>query len=102
MSRRPGGRQVESKSSHNNMGDSMHMFTFPFATVYNTLASCSKDLDELNTLRGIPTLHDTIFSTNKLVKSTIVDSSSMRSLSPGVDIDGNIMNFCLAWYSDLL
>ena len=89
--------QVESKSSHNTTDNYVHMFTFPYATVANSLAFYSQGLDKLNNICGTPTFHNTILSTYKLVKSTIVDLSSVRSLSPEVDSDGNIMDFYLLW-----
>ena len=77
--------------------DGEHLFTFPFHTTDNSLTSCSHDLIELcGKLRD--EVHDNVIFLKTTVTDTIVvTTTSVRSLSPGDDINEDVMNFCLKW-----
>ena len=74
-----------------------HMFTFPFMTVDNSLHSSCTDLEEfLNHLQD-DDIHDAVYGQNNFAPSIIVDETSLRSLSPGCNMDNDMMDFGLSW-----
>jgi hypothetical protein len=77
--------------------DGEHLFTFPFTTIDNSLLCCGEGLKELNEHHINGVRHDAIFAKSMEVDSIIITTTSVRSLSPGLDIDEDIMNFCLKW-----
>jgi hypothetical protein len=77
--------------------DSEHLFTFPFETSDNSLHTCSEGLTELGSLRDRGLIHDGMYMKNNLTESTVINASSVKSTSPGDNIDGNVLDFCLSW-----
>ena len=74
-----------------------HMFTYPFRTVDNSLHSSCEGLDEFNHHSRTDGLNDTVHGTNNVASSIIIDKKSVSSVTPGHDLDDDMMNFCLSW-----
>ena len=88
-----------SKEYSSRGDDSEHLFTFPFVTSDNSLHTCSEGLTELDSLRDRGLIHDGMYMKNNLIESnfTVINASSVGSISPGANIDGNVLDFCLSW-----
>lgn len=74
-----------------------HMFTYPFRTVDNSLHSSCEGLDEFNHHSRTDGLNDAVHGTNNVASSIIIDEKSVSSVTPGHDLDDDMMNFCLSW-----
>ena len=74
-----------------------HMFTFPFTTVDNSLHSSCTDLKEFSNHLRDDDIHDAVYAQNNFAPSIIVDAKSVKSVSPGCDMDNDMMDFGLAW-----
>ena len=74
-----------------------HMFTYPFITVDNSLHQSCFDLPEFSQYTGPDGLNDAVYGRNDIASSIIIDGNSVSSVTPGRDMDDNIMNFCLSW-----
>lgn len=74
-----------------------HMFTYPFITVDNSLHQSCFGLPEFSHNTGPDGLNDAVYGRNDIASSIIIDGSSVSSVTPGRDMDDNIMNFCLSW-----
>ena len=74
-----------------------HMFTFPFATVDNSLHLSCEGLTELSHCSGTDSLHDAACGRDNIASSVIIDEASVSSVGPGHFIDDDMMNFCLSW-----
>ena len=74
-----------------------HMFTYPFKTVDNSLHQSSSDLPEFSHYTGQDGLNDAVYGKNDIASSIIIDGNSVSSVTPGSDMDDNIINFCLSW-----
>ena len=73
------------------------MFTYPFITVDNSLHQSCSGLPEFSCCSGPDGLNDAAYGRNDIASSIIIDGSSVSSVTPGHDMDDNIMNFCLSW-----
>ena len=74
-----------------------HMFTCPFRTVDNPLHHSCVGLLEFSHCMGTEGLNDAACGRNDVASSIIIDGSSFSSVTPGREMDDNIMNFCLSW-----
>ena len=74
-----------------------HMFTYPFKTIDNSLHQSSSDLPEFSHYTGQDGLNDAVYGKNDIASSIIIDGNSVSSVTPGSDMDDNIINFCLSW-----
>ena len=74
-----------------------HMFTFPFTTVDNSLHSSFTDLKEFSNHLRDNDIHDAVYGRNNFAPSIIVDENSVKSVSPGCDMDNDMMDFGLSW-----
>ena len=74
-----------------------HMFTFPFTTVDNSLHSSCTDLKEFSNHLQDDDIHDAVYGRNNFAPSIIVDENSVKSVSPGCDMDNDMMDFGLSW-----
>ena len=74
-----------------------HMFTYPFRTVDNSLHHSCVGLLEFSHHMGTEGLNDTACGTSNVAPSVIIDGKSISSVTPGHEMDDNIMNFCLSW-----
>ena len=77
--------------------DGEHLFTFPFATTDNSLISCSAGLKELNQHQAHGLGSDAVFVSYVKTHPMILTTVSVHSLSPGVEIDDDVLNLCLKW-----
>ena len=84
---------INNKQAH----DGEHLFTFPFHTTDNSLTSCSSGLIELGGQLGDRAHDDVIFQKSTATDTVVITTTSVRSLSPRVDINEDVMNFCLKW-----
>ena len=73
------------------------MFTYPFSTVDNSLHYSCIGLPEVSHYMGTESLNDAVYRTNDIASSIIVDGSSVSCVTSGLEMDDNIMNFCLSW-----
>ena len=73
------------------------MFTFPFMTVDNSLYSSCVDLEQFSNHLQNDDIHDAVYRQNNFAPSIIVDETSVRSLSPGCNMDEDVMDFGLSW-----
>ena len=74
-----------------------HMFTYPFRTVDNSLHHSCFGLLEFSHCMGTEGLSDAACGKNNVASSIIIDGNSVSSVTPGREMDDNIMNFCLSW-----
>ena len=74
-----------------------HMFTYPFRTVDNSLHRSCVGLPEFSHCTGTEGLNDAVYGKNNIASSIIIDENSISSVTPGHEMDDNIMNFCLSW-----
>ena len=74
-----------------------HMFTFPFTTVDNSLHSLCTNLKDFSNHLQDDDIHDAVYSQNKFAPSIIIDANSVKSVSPGCDMDNDMMDFGLSW-----
>ena len=74
-----------------------HMFTFPFTTVENSLHSSCKDVKEFSNNLRDNNIHDDVYAQNDFAPLIIIDAKSVKSVSPGCDIDNDMMDFGLTW-----
>lgn len=74
-----------------------NMFTFPFMTVDNSLYSSCVDLEQFSNHLQDDDIHDAVYRQNNFAPSIIVDETSVRSLSPGCNMDEDVMDFGLSW-----
>ena len=42
-------------------------------------------------------IHDAVYAQNNFAPSIIIDANSVKSVSPGCDMDNDMMDFGLAW-----
>jgi hypothetical protein len=61
------------------------------------LTSCSSGLIELGRQLDDRANDNIIFPKTTVTDSVVITTTSVRSLSPGVDINEDVMNFCLKW-----
>ena len=73
------------------------MFTYPFRTVDNSLHCSSEGLVEFNHHSGTDGLNDAVYGRNNIASSIIIVEKSVSSVTPGHDMDDDMMNFCLSW-----
>ena len=88
---------IYSNMNHAPGNDGEHLFTFPFATTDNSLVACSTGLKELNQHHAAGVGSDSIFASCVETHPIVLTTASVRSLSPGVDIDDDVLNLCLKW-----
>ena len=88
-------RPQRDERDHNGVHE--HMFTYPFITVDNSLHQSCSGLHEFSCCSGPDGLNDAAYGRNDIASSIIIDGSSVSSVTPGHDMDDNIMNFCLSW-----
>ena len=81
----------------NDKDDHEHMFTYPFRTVDNSLHWSSEGLSEFSHHSGTDSLNDAVYGRNNIASSIIIDEKSVSSVTPGHDMDDDMMNFCLSW-----
>ena len=74
-----------------------HMFTFPFTTVDNSLHSSCTNLKHFSNHLQDDDIHDAVYAQNNFAPSIIIDANSVKSVSPGCDMDNDMMDFGLAW-----
>ena len=77
--------------------DGEHLFTFPVHTTDNSLTSCSHGLIELGGQLHGQVHDDVIFPKTTVTDTVVITTTSIRSLSPGVDINEDTVNFFLKW-----
>ena len=73
------------------------MFTYPFGMVDNSLYHSCVGLPEFSHYTGAEGLNNTVYGRNNIVSTIIIDGNSVSSVTPGSDMDDNIMIFCLSW-----
>ncbi len=73
------------------------MFTYPFRTVDNSLHWSCKGLAEFSHHSGTDDFHDAVYGTNNISSSIIIDKKSFSSVTPGYDMDDDMMDFWLSW-----
>ncbi len=73
------------------------MFTYPFRTVDNSLHHSCVGLLEFSHYSGTEGLKNALYGRNNIALSIIIDENSVSSVTPGHDMDDNMMNFCLSW-----
>ena len=66
-------------------------------TVDNSLHLSCEGLAEFSHYSGTDGLHDAIYGRYNIASSIIIDETSVSSVTPGHDLNGDIMNFCLSW-----
>ena len=93
VSRRHGFEEVDRDDNDGHE----HMFTYPFKTVDNSLHHSCVGLLEFSHYMGTDGLNDAIYGTNNIASSIIIDRNSISSITPGHEMDDNIINFCLSW-----
>jgi hypothetical protein len=81
----------------NDKDDHEHMFTYPFRTVDNSLHCSCKGFSEFSHYSGTEGLNDAVYGRNNIASSIIIDENSVSSVTPGHDMDDEMMNFCLSW-----
>ncbi len=81
----------------NDRDEHEHMFTYPFRTVDNSLHWSCDGLDEFSYHSGTDGLHDAIYGKNNIASSIIIDKKSVRSVTPGHNMDNDMINFFLSW-----
>lgn len=74
-----------------------HLFTFPFVTSDNSLLNCSEESSLFNIHGNEGNQDDSLFLDSNEPCPIVITSASMESLSPGNDIDEDVLNFCLNW-----
>ena len=74
-----------------------HMFTYSFRTVDNSLHHSCVGLPELSHYTGTEGLNNAVYGRNNISSSIIIDGNSVSSVTPGHEMDNNIMIFCLSW-----
>ena len=74
-----------------------HMFTHPFRTVDNSLHQSCVGLLEFSHCMEPECLNDAVHGTNDVALSAITDGNSISSVTPGREVDDNIINFCVSW-----
>ena len=74
-----------------------HMFTCPFRTVDNSLHHLCAGLLEFSHCVGAEGLNDALHGTNDIASSIIIGGHFVSSVTPGREVDDNIMNLCLSW-----
>ena len=93
VSRRHGFEEVD--RDDNDVHE--HMFTHPFKTVDNSLHHSCDGLPEFSHYTGTEGLNDAVYGKNNMASSIIIDEHSISSVTPGHEMDDNIINFCLSW-----
>ena len=73
------------------------MFTYPFRTVDNSLQWSCEDFVEFSHNSGTDGLNDAVHGRNKIASSIIIDKKSVSSITPGHEMDNDMINFCLSW-----
>ena len=73
------------------------MFTYPFRAVDNSLYHSCVGLTEFSHYMGTEGLNDAVYGRNNIASSIIIDGNSVGSVTPGREMDDNIMDFCLSW-----
>ena len=78
-------------------GGEEHLFTFPFSTNDNSLISCAEGLVEFNEHRIEGEHHDVSLANRMEMEPIVVTTTSIKSLSPGISMNEDILNFCIKW-----
>ena len=73
------------------------MITFPFTTVDNSLHSSCTNLKDFSNHLQDDDIHDAVYAQNNFAPSIIIDANSVKSVSPGCDMDNDMMDLGLAW-----
>ena len=81
----------------NDKDEHEHMFTYPFRTMDNSLHSSCKGLAEFCHHSEANGLNDAVHGRNNIASSIIIDEKSVSSVTPGHDMDDDMMNFCRSW-----
>ena len=74
------------------------MFTFPFTTVDNSLHFSCTSLKWFSNHPQDNDIHYAVYVQNNFAPSIIMDAKSVKSVSPGCDMDNDMMDFGLAWW----
>ena len=90
-------QQVSNNFTHCDYREEDHLFTYPFTTSDNSLHSCSDGLSEFSELRKKSVFPDAVYVKENLVRRTVIDATSVRSLAPGQNVTEDVMDFCLSW-----
>ena len=93
ISRGNGFEKVD--KDHNHVHE--HMFTYPFKTVDNSLHHACVGLTTFSHYMGTEGLNDAVYGKNNIASSITIDGNSVGSVTPGREMDDNIMDFCLSW-----
>ena len=80
-----------------NASGSEHLFTYPFLTTDNSLIQCLDGLAQLGQHHSAQEEDHVLNSSTLKHKPAVITSKSLISLSPGVDINEDIMDLCLKW-----
>ena len=86
------GNGVEGVDRDDN-GVHEHMFTYPFRTVDNSLHHSCVGLLEFSHCMGTEGLNNAACGRNDVASSIIIDGNSVSSVTPGREMDDNIMIF---------
>ena len=84
---------IHASMTKNEDDEGEHLFTFPFSTDDNSLISCAKGLVELNEHRIEGEHHNVALANSMKIEPTIVTTTSIKSLSPGISMNEDILNF---------
>lgn len=88
---------IRASMMNKEVDEGEHLFTFPFSTNDNSLISCAEGLVELNEHFIEGEHHDVALANSMKMEPTIVTTTSIKSLSPGISMNEDILNFCLKW-----
>ena len=89
ISRGNGFEKVD--KDHNHVHE--HMLTYPFRTVDNSLYHSCVGLTEFSHYTGTEGLNDAVYGRNDIASSIIIDGNSVSSVTPGREMDDNIIIF---------
>lgn len=88
---------ISQNEEKDRSGEEDHLFSFPFHTTDNSLHSCATGLVEFCPLNHENHIHDAMYGKKNFASHTIIDSASIRSLTPLQQMNSNVFDFCLSW-----
>jgi hypothetical protein len=77
------------------------LFSFPFRTVDESLIKCVEEISIFDKYKPSDRNSDDILTSTSSVEPIIITTSAVRSLSPGTDIDDDVIDLCIKWYVDM-
>ena len=74
-----------------------HMFTYPFKTSDNSLHSSCSGLHEFSHHSKEGDLNDSMYGRQGMTSPIVIDETSLSSVTPGHDMDNDMINFSFSW-----